>query len=79
MTLALGDDHSHHTSIFRWYRKFPRVNFSLEDAEKTERPQKTVAEENITEVMERLTNISKRHTIKLRKLKTSMYLQFVRL
>lgn len=54
MTLALGDDCPHRTTIFRRYREFKRGNFSLEDAERTGRPPTSVTEENITAVRKML-------------------------
>ncbi|CAH1983890.1 unnamed protein product [Acanthoscelides obtectus] len=34
MTLALKNDCPHRTTIIRWYRKFQRGNFTLDDAKR---------------------------------------------
>lgn len=53
-TLALDDDCLRRTTIFRWYRKFQRGNFSLEDAEKAGRSRMSVTEETVSAVKKML-------------------------
>lgn len=52
MTLALGGECPHDTTVFRWYRNFQGENFSLKGAEKAGRLQTSVKEENFTDVLQ---------------------------
>lgn len=54
MSLAIGDDYQHRTTLFRWYIESKGKKNPSVDAERTLRSQTSITKENVVDVKKML-------------------------